>query len=71
MARWRWSAPPRLPTTALCLRSPSPTWVTGGLAVLGALAAPISVLAGNNVQDESQAAALVDDDVPPLENVTD
>lgn len=28
-----------------------PGWLTGGLAVLGALAAPISVLAATNVKD--------------------
>ena len=42
-----------------------PDPVIGGLAVLGALAAPFSVLAGGNVQDESQAVTPAADDVPP------
>lgn len=29
-----------------------PDWLTGGLAVLGALAAPVSVLAATNVQQD-------------------
>ena len=29
-----------------------PDWLTGGLAVLGALAAPISILAAGNVQQD-------------------
>jgi hypothetical protein len=33
-----------------------PDWVTGGLAVLGALAAPISVLAATNVRTDKRSS---------------
>ena len=50
-----------------------PDPVIGGLAVLGALAAPIAVLAGSNTpdSDEGHVADPLDDGVPPLDNITD
>lgn len=50
----------------------TPWWIAGGLAGLGILAAPFGVLAAVNVpKQEADLYAEIDDDVPPVENVTD